>query len=69
MGLFDILFHSTKNTAQNDQEINIKNDLDIHDITLYVLIFVICFVILLFYIRYKCKKLNKRIAAAAVRRV
>lgn len=73
MGLFNFALDLVKNNQENHQEsnneVNIRSDLDIHDVVLYILIFVVCFAVLMCYIRYKCKKIHRKIEAAAVRRV
>lgn len=50
--------------SADDNEITIKNDLDVHDLTLYVLYAVLILALVLFYLKHKYKKINKRIQRA-----
>lgn len=41
----------------NDNTVDIKNDLDIHDMTHYLLFFLLVLILVLYYLRKKCNKL------------
>lgn len=48
----------------NNEKVEIKNDLDIHDKTLYIMFLFLSLLLLIFYIIRKSKKLERRIEAA-----
>lgn len=54
-------------SENHENRINIKTDLDLHDITLYVIVFLMILVLIAFYIVHKCKKLETRHRALELR--
>lgn len=53
----------------NDEEVIIRNDLDVNDMTLYGLFVVLVVFLGLYYVRRKCKKLKDELAEVRRSRV
>lgn len=43
---------------EDENTVDIKNDLDVHDVSLYVLFFILVLLLVIYYLRKKCNKLS-----------